>query len=246
MRIGVVCLIPEMLAAVTDWGISGRAVERGLLDISAYNPRAFVVDAHRTVDDRPYGGGPGMVMMYAPLRDAIGSARRDMPGARVCYLSPQGRSLRQSDMAEMSRRQSLILVAGRYEGVDERVIENLIDEQISLGDYVLSGGELGAMVIIDAICRLLPGALGDECSATDETFAGGLLEYPQYTRPEEVDGHRVPSVLLSGNHDQIRRWRLKQALGRTWQRRPDLLERFELTTEQGTLLAEFVKEQGGS
>jgi tRNA (guanine37-N1)-methyltransferase len=198
------------------------------------------------VDDRPYGGGPGMVLMFEPLQASIREARAKLPAARVHLLSPQGRSLTQSDVRVLAQAESLILVAGRYEGLDERLIEAEVDEEWSIGDYVLSGGELACMVLMDAMTRLLPEALGGEGSAQAESFVDGLLDHPQYTRPEVVDGRRVPEVLLSGNHGAIRRWRLKQALGRTWQRRPDLLQRRTLSAEEKALLDEFVGEQGGT
>ena len=244
LKVGVVTLLPEMFDLFIDWGISGRAVDRGLVHLSLFNPRDHADDAHRTVDDRPYGGGPGMVMMFGPLQRSIREARAALPGAKVHLLSPQGRRLEQADVQALARTESLILVAGRYEGVDERLIEAEVDQQWSVGDYVLSGGELACLVLLDAMTRLLPGSLGHEGSAADDSFAHGLLEHPQYTRPEEVDGRRVPEILLSGNHGAIRRWRVKQALGRTWLRRPDLLERQPLDAEQKSLLEEFIAEQG--
>ncbi len=243
LKVGVVTLFPEMFDLFTDWGISGRAVDRGLVQLSLFNPRDQAEDAHRTVDDRPYGGGPGMVMMYQPLQRSIRAARAALPGSKVHLLTPQGQSLTQADVQALARMDSLILVAGRYEGLDERLIEADVDQQWSIGDYVLSGGELACLVLLDAMTRLLPGSLGHADSAGDDSFAHGLLEHPHYTRPEEVDGRRVPEVLLSGNHGAIRRWRMKQALGRTWQRRPDLLERQVLDAEQKNLLEEFIAEQ---
>lgn len=242
MRIDVVTLFPEMVQALGQYGITGRAVERGLLDLVTWNPRDYTCDRHRTVDDRPYGGGPGMVMKYAPLRDAIRAARVAGTGARVIYLTPQGRKLDQKGVRVLAAYPSLILVAGRYEGIDERVVDSLVDEEWSIGDYVLSGGELAAMVVVDAVARLLPGALGDEDSAQQDSFEEGLLDYPHYTRPEEIDGMRVPAVLLGGDHQAVHRWRHKQALGRTWLRRPDLLDRVELDGEQRRLLDEFIRE----
>jgi len=225
-------------------GITGRAVSEGILQLGLWNPRDFTRNRHRTVDDKPYGGGPGMVMLFQPLRDAIHAAKREHTGkSRVYYLSPQGKRFDQSVAAELADQyKNIVLVAGRYEGVDERLIEDEIDEELSIGDYVLSGGEIAAMVVIDAITRLLPGALGHEDSAMQDTFSVGLLEFPQYTRPEEIDGRKVPAVLLSGDHQAILRWRLKQALGRTWQKRPDLLKTRELTNEEDLLLDEFIKE----
>jgi tRNA (guanine37-N1)-methyltransferase len=245
MRIDMVTLFPEMFEAIRGSGIPRRAIERGLLQLCLWNPRDFTVDRHRTVDDRPYGGGPGMVMQYEPLRAALQAARAADDGnpSTVIYLSPQGRVLDQAGVRELARRERLILLAGRYEGIDERLIEAEVDEEWSIGDYVLSGGELAAMVMIDAVTRLLPGALGHEDSAEQDSFSGGLLDCPHYTRPEVIEGRRVPEVLLSGDHAAIARWRLKQALGRTWLRRPDLLERGALTEEQQRLLAEFVQER---
>ena len=244
MWIGVISLFPDMFRAITDFGVTGRAVKRGLLEINLWNPRDFAHDKHRTVDDRPYGGGPGMLMMVQPLRDAIQAAKQAAgDDVRVIYLSPQGKKLTQSGVAELAQHQKLILVAGRYEGIDERVIQSEIDEEWSIGDYVLSGGELPAMTLVDAVSRLVPGVLGDMASAEQDSFTDGLLDCPHYTRPENLDGVMVPDVLLSGNHEHIRRWRLKQSLGRTWQRRPELLNNLALTDEQAKLLAEYVQEQ---
>jgi tRNA (guanine37-N1)-methyltransferase len=211
--------------------------------MASWNPRDYASDRHQTVDDRPYGGGPGMVMMVQPLRDAIREARAMAEGkTRVIYLSPQGRKLDQHGLAELAKQPNLVLVCGRYEGVDERIIAAEVDEEWSIGDYVLSGGELAAMVMIDGITRLLPDALGHEESAEQDSFVQGLLDHPQFTRPEEIDGIAVPEVLLSGDHQAIARWRYKQALGRTWLRRPDLLEGLDLNLEQQALLAEFIRE----
>ena len=243
LSVGVVTLFPQMFAAVSDYGISGRAAGSGLLQISTFNPRDHATGRQQSVDDRPYGGGPGMVMMVQPLRAAILSAREALPGAAVIYLSPQGKKLRQQDVMTFAGRNSFILVAGRYEGVDERVIELEVDEEWSIGDYVLSGGELPAMVLIDAVARCLPGALGNEESALEDSFFQGMLDCPHYTRPEQVAGLSVPPVLLSGDHDAIRKWRLKQALGRTWKRRPELLEALTLDPEQRALLDEYVEEE---
>jgi tRNA (guanine37-N1)-methyltransferase len=243
MQIDVVTLFPEMLDAVSRVGITGRAVEQGLLHIRPWNPRDYTTDRHRTVDDRPYGGGPGMVMMVEPLRQAIRAAKAQAPeGARVIHLSPQGRVLDQAGLRELADRPGLVLVASRYEGVDERLIAAEIDEEWSIGDYVLSGGELAAMVMIDGVTRLLPGALGHEDSAEQDSFSDGLLDYPHYTRPEVVDGEEVPAVLRSGDHQAIHRWRQKQALGRTWLRRPDLLQDMALDATQQQLLDEFIHE----
>ncbi len=246
MRIDVVSLFPHMFDALTQDGITGRAITRGLLQLAVTNPRDFTTDRHHTVDDRPYGGGPGMVMMMPPLRDAIKAARevqREQGGGegRVIYMSPQGRRLDQQLATELSQMPNLILVAGRYEGIDERLLESQIDEEISIGDYVLSGGELAAMVVIDAVTRLLPDALGHEESAQQDSFVDGLLDHPHYTRPEVVDEMAVPEVLRSGNHPLIARWRQQQALGRTWLRRPDLLAGVELNNEQQQLLNEFIQ-----
>lgn len=243
MWIGVISLFPEMFRAITEHGVTGRAVKSGLLQIECWNPRDFTHDKHRTVDDRPYGGGPGMLMMVQPLRDAIHAAKQAAgDGAKVIYLSPQGRKLTQAGVTELATNQTLILVAGRYEGIDERVIQTEVDEEWSIGDYVLSGGELPAMTLIDAVSRLVPGVLGDQASAEQDSFTDGLLDHPHYTRPEVLDGLTVPEALTSGNHEVIRRWRLKQSLGRTWQRRPELINNLALTDEQESLLAEYVRE----
>lgn len=243
MRIDVISLFPPMFEAVTGYGITGRAIKNGLLALRVWNPRDYTEDRHRSVDDRPYGGGPGMVMMIEPLARAIEAARGEQTqDAKVIYLSPQGRRLDHAGVRELSQRQGMILLAGRYEGIDERLLESEVDEEWSIGDYVLSGGELAAMVMIDAIARQLPGALGDEDSAQQDSFVDGLLDHEHYTRPEEYAGRRVPEVLLSGDHEKIRRWRLKQSLGRTWLRRPDLLERLPLDNEQKQLLEEFRRE----
>ncbi len=244
-RIDVVTLFPEMIRAQSAYGIQGRAVNLGLLELVTWNPRDYSRDRHRAVDDRPYGGGPGMVMQVQPLRDAIRAARAAAAAAPVLYLSPQGQRLTQARVRELAGLERLVLVAGRYEGIDERLIETEVDEELSIGDYVLSGGELPVLVLVDAITRMLPGALGDADSARQDSFMDGLLDYPHYTRPEAVDGHRVPAVLLGGNHAEIHRWRRKQALGRTWQRRPDLLEAMTLDEEQQALLNEFIKESDG-
>ena len=244
MRIGVVTLFPEMFDALRRGGITGRAIQQGQLRLTCWNPRDLATDVHRTVDDRPYGGGPGMVMGFEPLASTIRAARADAgPASTVLYLSPQGRRLEQRGVSELAARDSLVLVAGRYEGIDERVVETEIDEEWSIGDYVLSGGELAAMVLVDAVTRLLPGTLGHVDSAREDSFFGGLLDCPHYTRPEVAAGLGVPEVLLGGNHGAIRRWRLKQALGRTWERRPDLLEKLTLDDEQQELLEEFKRER---
>jgi tRNA (guanine37-N1)-methyltransferase len=241
MRFDVVTLFPEMITSAVSYGITGRAQERGIIELSAWNPRDYTVDKHRTVDDRPYGGGPGMVMKYQPLHDAL-TAAKQAGSAKVVYLSPQGKPITQALLAEACELSQLILVAGRYEGVDERFVDLDCAEEWSIGDYVISGGELAALVVIDAITRLLPGALGDEDSAQQDSHVDGLLDCPHFTRPEQVEGIAVPDVLLSGNHADISRWRMKQALGRTWQKRPDLLKKKELTAEQENLLKEFINQ----
>ncbi len=223
LRVAVVTIFPEMFAALSGYGISGRAVRDGLVELRCWNPRDYARDRHRSVDDRPYGGGPGMVMSAPPLCAAIRAARSELGGAaRVIYLSPQGVTLRQRRVEELAQGGPLVLLAGRYEGVDERVIDTEVDEEISLGDYVLSGGELPAMVLLDALIRLLPGALGHDESALQDSFAQGTLDCPHYTRPEVFEGRAVPEVLLSGDHGRIRAWRLEQARERTRIRRPDL------------------------
>ena len=242
-QISVVSLLPEVIEPVSRYGVVGRACERGLLRVEQISPRDFVSDPHRTVDDRPYGGGPGMVLKYEPLRDAIRHARDGLPvESREYVLSPQGRHFDQGLARELAEGPGLLLVAGRYEGLDERIIGNEVEAELSLGDYVLSGGELAAAVVIDAVARLLPDVLGHEDSPQQESYMAGLLDYPQYTRPETVDGLGVPEVLTQGHHDAIRRWRLKQALGRTWLRRPRLLEERIFTPEERTLLEEFIGE----
>jgi len=243
IRFDVVTLFPEMFAAVAASGITSRALEAGLWSLKTWNPRDFTTDSHRTVDDRPYGGGPGMVMLAEPLEKALDAVQKD-GGGSVVYLSPQGRKLDHRKVIELSQRQAVTLLCGRYEGVDERLVRRRVDEELSLGDFVLSGGELAAMAVMDAVVRQLPGALGDGQSAVEESFADGLLDCPQYTRPEVVAGEGVPAVLMSGHHENIRRWRLKQSLGRTWLRRPDLLAERKLSEEERTLLAEFQREEG--
>ncbi len=244
LRIEVVTLFPPMIAGALGFGILGRAIERGLLRVGTEDPRSHVHDPHRTVDDRPYGGGPGMVLKPEPMLAAIAAARGRLPaGCPRIYLSAQGEPFRQAMAAELARLPGFVLVAGRYEGVDERVLELGIDRELSLGDYVLSGGELPALTVIDAVSRLLPGALGDERSNVEESFCAGLLDWPHYTRPEVYAGLGVPPVLLSGNHADIRRWRLAQSIERTWRRRPDLLEGGELAEEARRLLDEFLAAQ---
>jgi tRNA (guanine37-N1)-methyltransferase len=241
IRFDAVTLFPEMFSAVTASGISGRALEAGLWSLGLWNPRDFTRDKYRTVDDRPYGGGPGMVMLAEPLEQALDAAKA-AGGGKVIYLSPQGRRLDHAKVMELAGRQAVTLLCGRYEGVDERLLRRRVEEELSLGDYVLSGGELAAMAVIDAVVRQIPGALGDGESAVQESFVDGLLDCPQYTRPEEYRGERVPQVLLSGHHENIRRWRLQQSLGRTWLRRPDLLAARQLSEEENTLLEEFQRE----
>ena len=240
MRIDVITLFPESLEGLTGLGVTGRAIREGRVELKAWNPRDLATDRHRTVDDRPYGGGPGMVMAVEPLSSTIAAARKEHTGETpVSLMSPQGRKLDQAGVDELASRQGLILVCGRYEGIDERLVESDIDEQWSIGDYVISGGELAAAVLIDAVTRLLPGVLGHEQSAVEDSFVDGLLDHPHYTRPEVAGGKAVPEVLLSGDHEAIRRWRRKQSLGRTWQLRPDLLENRQLDDEAKLLLKEF-------
>ena len=247
MWIGAVTLFPEMFQAVTDYGVTGRAFKNRVMEFQAWNPRDFTHDRHRTVDDRPYGGGPGMLMKVQPLQDAIAAAKQAAgDSVKVIYLSPQGKRLDQAGVQHLANAKKLILVAGRYEGVDERLIKAEIDEEWSLGDFVLSGGEIAAITVIDAIARLIPGVLGHDQSAEQDSFFDGLLDCPHYTRPEVFQGQKVPDVLMGGHHEQIRRWRLKQSLGRTWQRRPDLLEDRMLSEEEKGLLEEFVREQSAS
>ena len=243
MFIGIITLFPEMFKAITEFGVTGRAVKHNLLQVQCYNPRDFTHDKHKTVDDRPYGGGPGMLMMVQPLRDAIHSAKADAgEGVKMIYLSPQGRKLEQAGVKELSLNSKMILVCGRYEGIDERLSQSEIDEEWSVGDYVLTGGELPAMTLIDAVARFIPGVLGKQESAQEDSFADGLLDCPHYTRPEVLDGLTVPPVLMSGNHAEIRKWRLKQSLERTWLRRPELLESLALTDEQRKLLQQVQAE----
>jgi len=245
MQIAVVSIFPEMVRTVAEHGVVGRAMERQLAALRTENPRDYATDTHRTVDDRPYGGGPGMVLKYRPAAAAIRAARAALPdGSPVLYLSPSGREFDQAEAARLATLPGMILLAGRYEGVDERLIEEEVDAELSLGDFVMSGGEIAAMAVIDAVVRLLPGVLGDEDSAAQDSFVAGLLDCPHYTRPEEIEGRRVPAVLLSGDHAQIARWRYKQALGRSYLRRPDLVKKLQLDLEQQKLLDEFLKEQG--
>lgn len=244
MQIGLVTLFPEMFTAITEYGISGRAVRSGLVSLRFWNPRDSAKDKHRTVDDKPFGGGPGMLMKTEPLVASIREARAatGKGDSKVMYLSPQGRKLDQQAVVELAQRDSMVLVCGRYQGIDARVLHLEIDEEWSLGDFVLSGGEIAAMALLDAVIRFQPGALGDEDSAQQDSFANGLLHSPQYTRPQNFAGQEVPEVLLSGDHEAIRRWRLQQSLGMTWLKRPELLERITLTPEQQELLVQFKHE----
>ena len=242
IRFDVVTLFPEMFAAITGSGITSRALDAGLYSLTTWNPRDFTTDNYRTVDDRPYGGGPGMVMLAEPIERTL-DAVKTAGGGRVLYLSPQGKKLDHRRVMELRNERALTLLCGRYEGVDERLLERRVDEEVSIGDFVLSGGELAAMALVDAVVRQLPGALGDQASALEESFADGLLDCPQYTRPETYSDRKVPEVLMSGHHENIRRWRLKQALGRTWLRRPDLLEARKLNAEEQRLLEEFKRER---
>lgn len=246
IHLGVVSLFPEMFSSL-QYGVCGRAIEQGLAKVDLFNPRDWSARPHRQVDDKPYGGGPGMVMQYEPLEGAILAAQSQMPTSmKVVYLSPQGKCIRQHEISALATAQQPILfLAGRYEGIDERIIAHHVDEEWSLGDFVISGGELAAMVFIDAIVRLLPGSLGNPGSAAHDSFMHGLLECPHYTRPESIHGMMVPEVLRKGNHQEIQRWQKKQALGRTWQRRPELLEKLSLNEVDKQLLVEFIVENGG-
>ena len=246
MQLGIVTLFPEMFAAVTEHGISGRAVRSGLMNLELFNPRDYTTDKHRTVDDKPFGGGPGMLMKTEPLIASIAAemqvvSQKKTLGekARVIYLSPQGKTLKQDSIIDLAKRESMVLLCGRYQGIDNRVLENEIDEEWSLGDFVISGGELAAMTLIDAMTRFQPGALGDEGSALEDSFSNGLLHSPEYTRPQSIAGSDVPEVLLSGDHEAIRKWRMKQSLGATWLKRPDLLQAMSLEIEQEELLKQF-------
>lgn len=246
LRFDVITLFPEMFAALRQFGVTRRAIERELWSLDCWNPRDFTADAHRTVDDRPYGGGPGMVMLAEPLAAAISAAKQAGGGSRVIYMSPQGRPLDHAAVERLAQESSLILLCGRYEGVDQRLLDEMVDEEVSIGDFVVSGGELPAMMLMDALVRLLPGALNDADSAIEDSFVDGLLDHPHYTRPEVRAGVRVPEVLMSGNHAMIRRWRLKQSLGVTSLKRPDLLARRQLSKEEKLLLDEFRREQGSA
>jgi len=250
LQFDVITLFPKMFDAITESGITGRARERKAYQFLPWNPRDFATNTHRTVDDRPYGGGPGMVMMVEPLAKTIHAARQRQVSAGVrrplvIHLSPQGRLLTHERVTALAAEQGIVMLAGRYEGIDERLVAH-VDEELSIGDYVLSGGELAAMVVMDSVIRQLPGVLGDSESAARDSFVNGLLDYPHYTRPEVYDGVAVPPVLMGGNHAEIERWRLKQSLGRTWRRRPDLMERRTLNDDERRLLDEFKKEQGAT
>lgn len=248
MHIAVVTLFPEMFNAISEYGVSGRAIKSSLMQLGFWNPREYAADKHRTVDDKPFGGGPGMLMKTEPLLAAIRDAKTSLAEKvqadtlRTVYLSPQGARLDQSKVMQLAKLSGLVLVCGRYQGVDARVVETEIDEELSLGDFVLSGGELAAMAVIDALIRFQPGALGDEDSAQNDSFASGLLHSPQFTRPQEIEGRKIPPVLVSGDHAAIEQWRMKQSLGTTWLKRPDLLENLELTKEQEELLDQFKDE----
>jgi len=248
MRFDVITLFPEMVRDAAGYGVTGSAIQRGIVDLLVWNPRDYTRDRHRTVDDRPYGGGPGMVMKVGPVRDAIRAARADSPiPARVVFLSPQGKRLNQEAMNRFAAWERIILLAGRYEGIDQRLVDSEVDEEWSVGDYVLSGGELAALIVIDAVTRQLPDVLGHSESARQDSHMHGLLDFPHYTRPAAIDGMTVPEVLLSGDHRTIRRWRRKQALGRTWLQRPDLLHDATLSAEEKKLLEEFINQhvEGG-
>ena len=255
MQLGIVTLFPEMFAAVTEHGISGRAIRSGLMSLELFNPRDYTSDKHRTVDDKPFGGGPGMLMKTEPLMASIAAAKKAVAAkqtagenAKVIYLSPQGKTLKQDSIIDLAKREGMVLLCGRYQGIDNRVLESEIDEEWSLGDFVISGGELAAMTLFDAMTRFQPGALGDEGSALEDSFSNGLLHSPEYTRPQRLKGIKgivdesVPSVLLSGDHEAIRKWRLKQSLGATWLKRPDLLKKVSLDIDQKELLEHFKQE----
>lgn len=242
MRIDVITLFPELVTAVIQHGVVGRAADKGLFELVVWNPRDYTTDKHRTVDDRPYGGGPGMLMKVEPLQACIQAVKQHSPDAKLIYLSPQGALLKQQQINQAALSEQLIFLCGRYEGIDERIIEQEVDEEWSIGDYVISGGELAAMVCIDAITRQIPGVLGHQDSAQLDSFSQGILDCPHYTRPEEINGHKVPEVLLNGHHQQILDWRDKQALGKTWLKRPDLLNGLQLDERQQSLLQDFIAE----
>ena len=242
MRIDVITLFPEMVEQVVKYGVVGRAADQSLINLECWNPRNYTLDKHRTVDDRPYGGGPGMLMKVQPLEETIQAVREKSPRAQLVYLSTQGKPVDQDMLAKQINTGSVIFLCGRYEGIDERLVQQEVDQEWSIGDYIISGGELAAMVCIDAMTRLIPGALGHEQSAQQDSFSDGLLDYPHYTRPEEYKGMKVPEVLMNGNHRHIEDWRERQSLGRTWQRRPDLLELKVLDDRQLALLNDFKDE----
>ena len=244
MKVDVITLLPELVKQVIGYGVVGRAADQGLLQLNCWNPRDYTQDRHRTVDDRPYGGGPGMLMKVQPLQDTIRAVRLHSAEARLIYLGPQGIPVKQETLARQVAEGAVIFLCGRYEGIDERLLQQEVDEEWSIGDYVISGGELAAMVCIDAMTRLIPGALGHEQSAQQDSFSEGILDCPHYTRPEEFQGMKVPEVLMNGNHQQIQDWREKQSLGRTWQRRPDLLENIDLDDRQQALLNDYIDEFG--
>jgi len=246
MEFQIVSLFPQMIRQALEHGVCGRALDRGIVQLAMIDPRAYAGDAHGTVDDRPYGGGPGMVLKVEPMRTAIRAAREAAPtGSPVIFLTPTGRRFDQPAARRLSGLPGLVIVAGRYEGFDERLVALEADEEISIGDFVISGGEIAALVVVDAVTRLLPGALGDDQSAAEDSFSDGLLDHPHYTRPERIEGLAVPPVLVEGHHARIRRWRRKAALGRTWLRRPELLQNRELSEEDRALLSEFIEEHGG-
>ncbi len=246
MRIGVVTLFPEMFKALTEFGVTGKAAKKGLLSVEFFNPRDYATDNYQSVDDRPFGGGPGMLMKYDTLQKAITEAKKSLgQQAKVVYTSPQGKTFNQRIAQGCAKLDEIIFIAGRYEGIDERIISSYVDEEWSIGDYVLSGGELPAMVMIDALARLIPGVLGDLESAVQDSFTAGILDFPQYTRPEEINGMQVPKVLLHGKHDEIKNWREQEALGRTFIRRRDLIKNLALTDLQEKLLAEYIRNVDG-
>lgn len=242
LRFDVVTLFPEFVKAVQNYGVIARAADQKLIELETWNPRDYATDRHRTVDDRPYGGGPGMVMKVEPLRAAIQAAQQADQPASVVYLTPEGRRLDNQIAASLAQRERIILLCGRYEGIDERLIELEVDEELSIGDYVVSGGELPAMVTIDAVARQLPGVLGHSESAVQDAFTGGVLDCPHYTRPEQIDGRSVPEVLLSGDHGAVAQWRRREALGRTWRKRPELIEQVKLSAEDQALLDSYKSE----
>jgi len=244
LRFDVVTLFPQFVETVQNYGVIARAADQGLIELVTWNPRDYATDRHQTVDDRPYGGGPGMVMKVEPLRTALQAVKQAGPAASVVYLTPEGRRFDNAVAAELAQRERVILLCGRYEGVDERLIELEVDEELSIGDYVVSGGELPAMVVVDAVARQLPGVLGHSDSAVQDAFSGGVLDCPHYTRPETIEGRAVPEVLLSGDHGAVARWRRREALGRTWRKRPDLIEKEELSAEDQALLNSYKAEHG--